>query len=199
MCSAARSTPHPTRTHTRHTRTRHTRMERSPRRSLSPHRRTRAPRRSPRRSSTPVGTRGAVVSVRMHAPTGAQCTGRSTPRARRWTSCTRCYWVRMGACACGSLACPNAKHASAHHGAPLFPTGEMGACGSLVCPNAKLILRTLAIVHEQRQQRQQQRQQRQQYQSHTAAAAPPPMPPPQGAAIWPALERWVDPVLLDCP
>ena len=69
----------------------------------------------------------------------------------------------------------------------------MGACGSLVCPNAKLILRTLAIVHEQRQQ---QRQQRQQYQA-AAAAAPPPMPPPQGAAIWPALERWVDPVLLD--
>ena len=80
---------------------------------------------------------------------------------------------------------------------PALPTGEMGACGSLVCPNAKLILRTLAIVHEQQQQQQRQRQQRQQYQSHTAAAAPPPMPPPQGAAIWPALERWVDPVLLD--
>ena len=72
----------------------------------------------------------------------------------------------------------------------------MGACGSLVCPNAKLILRTLAIVHEQQQQQRQQRQQRQQYQA-AAAAAPPPMPPPQGAAIWPALERWVDPVLLD--
>ena len=94
--------------------------------------------------------------------------------------------------------------------------GEMGACGSLVCPNAKLILRTLAIVHEQQQhqqhqhhhrqqqhQHQQQHQQHQhhqdhQYQAHTQAAAPPPTPPQQGAAIWPALERWVDPVLLDC-
>ena len=81
--------------------------------------------------------------------------------------------------------------------------GEMGACGSLVCPNAKLILRTLAIVHEQqqhqqhqhhhRQQQQQHQQQHQQhqhqyhqYQAHTQA--PPPTPPQQGAAIWPALE-----------
>ena len=81
--------------------------------------------------------------------------------------------------------------------------GEMGACGSLVCPNAKLILRTLAIVHEQQQHQQHQHHHRQhqhqyhQYQAHTQAAAPPPTPPQQGAAIWPALERWVDPVLLD--
>jgi hypothetical protein len=25
---------------------------------------------------------------------------------------------------CGSLVCPNAKHASAHHGAPLFPQAD---------------------------------------------------------------------------
>jgi hypothetical protein len=99
-----------------------------------------------------------------------------------------CVWL---ACVPEREACKRSPRRLA------LPTGEMGVCGSLVCPNAKLILRTLAIVHEQRQQRQQQRQQRQQYQSHTAAAAPPPMPPPQGAAIWPALERWVDPVLLD--
>ena len=124
----------------------------------------------------------------------------------------RCYWVRW---ACVWLArVPEREACKRSPRRPSLPTGEMGACSSLVCPNAKLILRTLAIMHEQQQQQQQQQQQRQQYQAHAqapyrahtpAAAAPPPMPdtaplpmlPPQGVAIWPALERWVDPVLLD--
>ena len=78
--------------------------------------------------------------------------------------------------------------------------GQEGECVSLICANTKLVLRTLALVCERREER---RAAAGAAGLHTAAAIsmpplppPPPPPPPSGPSVWPALERWVDPVLM---